>query len=141
MLFVTIFNTIVILLAIIIHYECLRLLTIWMPKLTIAARLRILVGVIGALAAHIAEIWVFGFAYYLLVHLGHGHLVNQHGAVEFLDYVYFSMTSFSTLGIGDLTPRDQLRFLAGMEALTGMVLITWTASFLYVEMQRYWESK
>ena len=89
MLFVTVFNTIVILLAIIIHYECLRLLTLWMPKLTIAARLRILVGVIGALAAHIAEIWVFGFAYYLLVHLGHGHLVNQHGAVEFLDYVYF----------------------------------------------------
>lgn len=141
MLFVTVFNTIVILLAIIIHYECLRLLTLWMPKLTIAARLRILVGVIGALGAHIVEIWVFGFAYYLLVHFGHGELISQQGAVEFLDYVYFSMTSFSTLGIGDLTPRDHLRFLAGMEALTGMVLITWTASFLYVEMQRYWESK
>lgn len=139
MLFVTAFNTLVILLAIIIHYECLRLFTQWMPQLKIAARARILVGVVGALIAHILEIWVFAVAYYVLVQLGFGLLINQHGAVELLDYVYFSMTSFSTLGIGDLSPRGQLRFLAGMEALAGMVLITWTASFLYVEMQRYWK--
>jgi hypothetical protein len=31
-----------------------------------------------------------------------------------------------------------LRFLAGLEALLGFVLITWSASFLYFEMQKYW---
>jgi hypothetical protein len=34
-----------------------------------------------------------------------------------------------------------MRHLTGVEALTGMVLITWTASFLYLEMQRNWESR
>ncbi|MGD8933935.1 MAG: two pore domain potassium channel family protein, partial [Gammaproteobacteria bacterium] len=29
--------------------------------------------------------------------------------------------------------------LVGMESLTGLLLITWTASFLYYEMQRYWD--
>ena len=37
----------------------------------------------------------------------------------------------------DFVRRD-LRFLSGLEALAGLVLITWTASFLYYEMQRYW---
>jgi hypothetical protein len=31
--------------------------------------------------------------------------------------------------------------LTGIESLTGLVLITWTASFLFVEMQRFWDSK
>jgi hypothetical protein len=28
--------------------------------------------------------------------------------------------------------------LTGIEALTGLVLITWTASYLFIEMQKYW---
>jgi hypothetical protein len=31
--------------------------------------------------------------------------------------------------------------LTGLESLTGLVLITWTASFLYYEMQRYWNAR
>jgi hypothetical protein len=42
------------------------------------------------------------------------------------------------LGYGDLNPLGSLRFLAGLEALLGFVLITWSASFLYFEMQKYW---
>lgn len=29
-------------------------------------------------------------------------------------------------------------FLAGIESLLGLVLITWTASFLFIEMQKFW---
>jgi uncharacterized membrane protein len=28
--------------------------------------------------------------------------------------------------------------VAGMEALTGLLMISWTASFTYLEMSRYW---
>jgi hypothetical protein len=56
-----------------------------------------------------------------------------------LDCVYFSFTSYTTLGIGDIEPHGDLRFLSGLESLTGLVLITWTASFLYLEMTRYWD--
>jgi hypothetical protein len=34
-----------------------------------------------------------------------------------------------------------LRHLTGIEALTGLVLITWSASFLFLEMQRYWPTR
>jgi len=32
-----------------------------------------------------------------------------------------------------------LRYLTGIESLAGLLLITWSASFLYIEMVRYWE--
>jgi hypothetical protein len=34
-----------------------------------------------------------------------------------------------------------LRYLTGVEALTGLILITWSASFLFIEMQKYWGSR
>jgi len=33
-----------------------------------------------------------------------------------------------------------IRFFVGMESLVGFVLITWTASFLYFEMQKHWST-
>ncbi len=56
-----------------------------------------------------------------------------------LDCVYFSFTTYTTLGFGDVVPHGELRYLTGLEALTGLLLITWTASFLYLEMTRYWD--
>ncbi|MFT6897577.1 MAG: hypothetical protein ACJA13_001986, partial [Paraglaciecola sp.] len=38
-------------------------------------------------------------------------------------------------------PFGDLRYLTGIESLTGLVLITWTASFLFFEMQRHWNTK
>jgi hypothetical protein len=58
--------------------------------------------------------------------------------VPFLDAVYLSAETFTTVGFGDLAPRGAIRFLAGTEALTGFILITWSASFLYLEMEQYW---
>ena len=34
-------------------------------------------------------------------------------------------------------PVGAIRFLVGTEALTGFVLVTWSASFTFVEMQRF----
>lgn len=139
MLPVFIFNIIVIAIVVIIHYEFLYQFTNIMPKLKVLHRLRILLGVFAALAAHSVEVWVFGLAYYLMQHAERfGHF---HGNFEgtFLDCVYFSFTTYTTLGTGDIEPIGNLRYLTGLEALTGLVLITWSASFLYLEMTRYWD--
>ena len=42
------------------------------------------------------------------------------------------------LGFGDVVPNGPLRLLAGAEALNGLLLIGWSASFLYLEMERWW---
>jgi hypothetical protein len=99
-------------------------------------RRRILVLILGLLALHVAEIWMFGFGYLLLVD---GKLSELHGASGgLLDSVYFSAVVYTTLGLGDLIPGGAIRFMVGTEALTGFVLITWSASFTFLEMQKFW---
>jgi len=58
-----------------------------------------------------------------------------------MDCAYFSFVSFTTLGFGDIVATGDIRFLAGLEALTGLVLITWTASFMFIEMQKQWKDR
>ena len=68
-----------------------------------------------------------------------------HWLVTSVPYLSNFLTSFraafTTVGFGDIVPTGPLRLLAGMEALTGFVLITWTASFLYLEMNRLWRQQ
>ena len=140
MVAVFIVNMLVIGLAVAIHYEFLRQITKLMPKLHFRHRLRILLGVFLALTAHAVEVWIFGISYYFMNRSENwGHLTGNFDG-SLLDCVYFSFSSYTTLGTGDIEPLGDLRFLTGLESLTGLVLITWTASFLYLEMTRYWET-
>jgi uncharacterized membrane protein len=134
-------NSLVVIVAVITHYEFLNRLTLLLPKISIRHRFRIVLGVCGALLAHAVEVWVFAIAYYYMHRAsGWGELTGNFDG-SLLDCVYFSFTTFTTVGFGDIEPTGSLRFLTGIEALTGLVLITWTASFLFVEMQRYWQTK
>ena len=56
-----IINSILVAMAIMIHYEMLYRLSRLMPTLTIKHRYRLVVGIFGALMAHITEIWMFAF--------------------------------------------------------------------------------
>jgi hypothetical protein len=95
-------------------------------------------GVLGALIAHAIEVWIFALGYYLMNASGElGQLTGNYDG-SFMDSVYFSFTTFTTIGFGDIAPVGSLKYLTGLEALTGLVLITWTASFLFIEMQKYW---
>ena len=62
-------------------------------------------------------------------------------ALGVLDAVYLSATTYTTLGFGDLAPVGPIRFTAGTMALTGFVLITWSASFTFLEMSRDWRDR
>lgn len=133
-------NSLVVAIAVIIHYEFLYRVSRYIPKMKLKHRLRILFGVFTALIAHAVEVWVFAFAFYFMHHAeGWGHLEGNFDG-SLLDCTYLSFTTFTTLGFGDIQPIGDLRHLTGLESLTGLVLITWTASFLYYEMQRYWDN-
>ncbi|MCF6280883.1 MAG: potassium channel family protein [Candidatus Polarisedimenticolaceae bacterium] len=134
-------NSFVVICVVIIHYEFLFRLTALLPKIGVIHRFRIVIGVLVALVAHAIEVWIFAFAYYFMHNSdGWGHLEgNFNGSL--MDCSYYSFTTFTTLGFGDITPIGGIRYLTGIESLTGLVLITWTASFLFLEMQRYWKSK
>ena len=131
----------VVALVVIVHYEFLYRVTAIIPMMNIKHRYRIVFGVFAALIAHAIEIWIFALTYYFMNKSdGWGKLSgNFDGSLA--DCGYYSFTVFSTLGFGDIEPTGNLRYLTGIESLTGLVLITWTASFLYYEMQRYWSIK
>lgn len=138
MLSIIVINIIVVATVVFIHYEFLYRMTALLPQLPVRQRARIIIGVFGALCAHAVEVWAFAIVYYGMLHWGgFGHFEGRFDAT-LLDCVYFSFTTFTTLGFGDIEPVGGLRYLTGIEALTGFMLITWTASFLFIEMQRYW---
>lgn len=135
------FNSLLVAMAVWIHFEALNLLTKFIPKLPVRPRLRILFGVFGALIAHIIEVWTFAIGYYFMVHNGGFGVLQGHFDNSLMDCSYFSFVSYTSLGFGDIVAKGDIRFLAGLEALTGLVLITWTASFMFIEMQKFWKDK
>jgi len=138
MILVVVINTCVIAIAVIVHFEMLSRLSIWMPRLTIRYRFRVAVGLLGALLAHIIEVWLFTFAYYFMIQTGRFGTLVGITEPDLATCAYFSFITYTTLGYGDIVPVGHLRYLSGLEALTGLVLITWTASFMFFEMQKYW---
>lgn len=140
MVYAFIINSMLITLAVIIHYEILRLLSITIPKLSVQHRLRVIIGVFGTIVAHVIEIWIFAAAFFLMIQVG-----GDFGSLEgnftgsFTDCVYFSFSTYTSLGMGDIVPVGHIRFLAGLESLTGLALITWSASFMFIEMRKFWE--
>lgn len=132
-------NTLLITVAVVLHYEILRLLSLIIPRLQIEHRLRVIFGVFGTICAHIAEVWMFGIAFFLMIAEGGFGTLQGNFDGSLLDCVYFSFTTYTSLGLGDIEPLGDLRFLAGLEALTGLSLITWSASFMFLEMRKFWD--
>jgi hypothetical protein len=141
MIAVFLINGLVVAVAVLVHYSFLFRMSYYIPKMTIKHHYRIVFGVFGALVAHVVEIWLFAAAYYLMHSSdGWGQLRGNFDG-SLMDCAYFSFTVFSTVGFGDIVPLGDLRYLTGIESLTGLVLITWSASFLYFEMQRNWVAR
>src|SRR3954463_8115320 len=125
-------------LAVLLHYEGLRWLSRKLTALPGVRRRKVLLGVYGVIALHVAEIWLFGACIWeLLQYPNAGAIIGAHDS-GLLDAIYLSATTFSTLGFGDLTPIGPVRFVTGTESVSGFILITWSASFLYLEMQEFW---
>lgn len=141
MFYTFIINSILVSAAVLIHYEALKILSVLIPKLKVEHRLRVLFGFFGALFAHIIEIWLFAFAYYFKIRSGYFGTLEGNFDNSLMDCSYYSFTNYTSLGIGDIEPTGDIRFLTGLEALTGLLLIAWTASFIYLEMQKLWKDK
>ena len=102
---------------------------------------RVAALIAGVFVAHLVAIALYAIVFYLMhTHFGLGSVA---GAFEgsALDFFYFSITSYTTLGVGDVAPHGLLRIIAGVEALNGFVLIGWSASFTYLAMERFWEGR
>ena len=86
-----------------------------------AATVWIVVLILAMLVAHVIEVWIFGLTYWVL------DLWPALGTVEgtfdegVMDYVYFSVVNFTTLGFGDVLAPDEWRILGSLIGANGML--------------------
>jgi len=121
-----------------IHYECLSGLNAHLPALKMPSRTKLLVVIFTTFIAHVAEMVVYGVAIFMLASSGIGGGLRGSDASSLLDCIYFSAETYTSLGFGDVSPFGALRLLVAAEALNGLLLIGWSASYAYIAMERYW---
>lgn len=123
-------------LCITVHYEALRALEKLAQKFRLH-RWMVLITMYGLLLAHVIEVWIFGVGYYVAEHwLAMGTISSV--TENWFDYIYYSAMVYTTVGFGDMVPSGGARMLSSTEALAGLALITWSASFTFLQMQRLW---
>lgn len=131
---------VLVLIAIVFHHEVLSRLYHRLPRLGRRSRRRMLILALAILAVHTVEIWLFGVVYWWLLSTpGFGSLSGNTPPPGLFDLFYFSASAYTTAGWGDVVITGPARILAGTEPLVGLVLITWSASFTYSELQRTWD--
>jgi hypothetical protein len=80
----------------------------------------ILVVVLGLVGIHTIEIWSYAVAFLSI------------GALpDFESALYFSTTSFTTLGYGDVVLDRHWRLFGAIEGANGLLLFGWSTAFLF----------
>ena len=75
--------------------------------------------VLGLVAILTVEIWLYGMVYFAL------------GALpDFESALYFSTTSFTTIGYGDIVLEKSWRLFGAVEGANGLLLFGWSTAFL-----------
>jgi len=121
----------------VVHYEVLRLTLVLAPRPGVPVRVRML-GAMGALlAAHSGCIALYGaLAWAMDGRLG--SFAGDRPPATLADHLYVSAVTYTCVGFGDAYPVRAMRPLVAVEALNGLVLIGWSATFAYLLMQRLW---
>ncbi len=93
------------------------------------ARMRQLVTILGAafglFALHTVEIWLYAALY-----------VGVHALHNFDDSLYFSTTTYTTLGYGDVILPKKWRLVGAIESANGIILLGWSTAFFVSVINR-----
>ena len=137
--FLTLLTTVVIvLLAIFIHLGAMRMMYVQIPRRTKLGYELVGILILVAIIAHVLEISLFAIGLGKLISSGNYGQLGGAYQPGFPNDVYYSAVTYTALGFGDITPTGALRFFTAIEALTGLVLIAWTSSTIFLLMQQHW---
>ena len=114
-----------------LHMGGLEFLRRTKPKQKKHRHLGLLFTFWGLAMLHLVEIAIAaGLLAYLLPIPGNGSLSTGFGSTA-ADYIYFAGVSFGTLGYTQLEAHGAIRLLVMTVSLSGFMLITWSATFIY----------
>ena len=116
------------------------LLSLW-SRNTSLRRWRIAFIIVVFIFVHMIEITIFAVSIGFLVNDGGYGSLTGVDVSDIGSLVYYSAITYTTVGYGDVTPVGDIRLFAAIEALSGMVLVAWTASVIFTVMQRIWREE
>ncbi len=139
MLLTLMINILLVVICVLIHFTFMSVVAKKINTSKIMKQYQLLLHCFSGLLAHIVEILVFATAIFVMIHDPNlGTLSGDYNGT-FSDTIYFSITTYTSLGYGDIEPEGWIRFTAGIETLLGLMMITWTASLLYLAMEKQWQ--
>ncbi len=118
-----------------VHYEALSLLTRVTAHAASRARLVLALAMAGLVAVHIAEIALFGVAFFASVKVFHLGSFVETRSMSLMDYFYYAAETYSSLGYGDIYPLGDVRLLASVTPVVGILLLGWSSGFLFSLVQ------
>jgi hypothetical protein len=80
--------------------------------------------VLVLMAAHLAEVLVWSFAYAIVS-----------AAPPGTDLTYFAFVNYTTLGYGDVTPVERWHLLGPMTAMNGVLLFGWSTAVIFAVLR------
>ncbi len=85
---------------------------------------------LALLGLHVIEVFIWAAVYLLLPGSGMESLEEA---------MYFSFTTFTTLGYGDITLSARWHLLTGIQSLNGILLVGWSTALSFAVIQRMWQ--
>jgi hypothetical protein len=127
------YGAVLIAITVLVHAVCLEgMIKLWRAiSMEIKARWRVIaisLLVTGIFATHIIEIWVWAIFYFFVEEIR-----------TWESALYFSTSSFTTLGYGDLTLSEDWRLLGSIEGINGMILFGWSTAFIFAGVRRIYD--
>jgi voltage-gated potassium channel len=126
LLYQIIIGTLMIILTVVIHAVALDRIMVSLEKNIFCKNLIryktpiIVVAVLGVFVAHTIEIWAWALLY-----------LELRAIPDFEESLYFSTSSFTTLGFGDIILDKNWRFLSTLQGVNGFILFGWSTAFIF----------
>ncbi len=88
-------------------------------------------SIILVLFSHLFHVLLFSFIYFI-------EIDNMQGSHDnaFADLIYYSISTYTTLGIGDIHFNGSARIVSGIQAIFGLIMIAWSASNIYLKIEK-----
>ncbi|MEZ5690225.1 MAG: ion channel [Rickettsiales bacterium] len=141
---ISLLSVLIILTTSFINYKILSAVWKFLPHLHVMPRFKSFLIIIPIFSSHIINIWLYAIVYLLIESFtDFGTLTGNIDIAafnyeSFIERVYFSASTYTSLGLGDIRPTKELRMITSAEVLNGLVMIGWTVSFTYLAMEKTW---
>lgn len=115
----------------------------WRIYRALPSRLNVRLGIVVyfILLLHLLEIIIFAVGLQLMSADKVGLITVEQSPINFGTLVYFSGAVYTTLGFGDIVPTSTIRLFTIVESLTGLMLVSWSATFTFMAMQEEFKSQ